>query len=210
MSETIWGDTLEWFSNRLAGSEPAPAGVATAAVTARFGLGLLIKVLEVSGNRKDFAGERRKLATLIESARRESAVQTQAAEEDVRAFRRYLETLRLPKETDEQRTERRLAIDGATKKAIEIPMSAARSAVSGLDLCVEATEMAHAVVAADLGCAAVLLCGAVRAILLGVDSNVRQLRSDDPHYCTRVMVERRDLETRALQQADATLRSLRF
>jgi len=205
---SIWPGTLESFCDSVAAVQPMPASVTAAAVTARIGLGLLIKALEISGKRGDFSGEHRRLAALIEGARRESVRQTQAADDDVVAYQRYMDCLRLPKVTSEQRDQRKLAVDAAARKTIDVPMSAARSAVAGLELCAEATAMVNVRVSAELGGAACLLAGAVRAMLLCVDSNARHLRSD-PHYHTRLTVERQDLENRALQLTNATLRPLR-
>jgi formiminotetrahydrofolate cyclodeaminase len=74
-------------------------------------------------------------------------------------------------------------------------MNAARAAMGGLDLCAEAAGVVRGPLAADLGAAAALLCAAVRAILLCVDSNVGQFESE----------ERRELERQALARQEAVV-----
>jgi formiminotetrahydrofolate cyclodeaminase len=183
MNASIWPATLASFCDEVAGTNPAPAAVAASAVTASLGLGLLIKVLEITGRRKSFAGDAQKLRALIDAARRESVQLRNAADEDIAAVRQYVGS-RNPADA---------------RNAIEVPLGAARAAVAGLDLCAEATDafqgLTQGLLAADLGAATLLLSAAVRAILLSVDSNLRQLHSEDP-YLTAVLLERRELEIR--------------
>jgi formiminotetrahydrofolate cyclodeaminase len=161
MSGSIWDGTLASFRDQVGSGQPMPAGVSVAAVTASFGLGLLIKVLTISHQRSD----------LVEAARRESDRLARAAEEDIIAFNRR-------------------------EKAgmIEVPMNAARAAAAGLDLCAEVADVIRGHIAADLGVAAILLSGAVRAMLLCVDFNKAPASP-----------ERTELEQRAMRQAETVL-----
>jgi formiminotetrahydrofolate cyclodeaminase len=182
MNASIWPATLRTFCDEVAGTNPAPAAVAVSAVAANLGLGLLIKVLEITGRRKSFAGDSQKLRDLIDKARRESEQLRSLADEDIAAVRQYVGS-RNPADA---------------RNAIEVPLRAARAAVSGLDLCAEAAMvqgLTQGLLAADLGAATLLLSAAVRAILLSVVSNLRQLPPEDP-YSAEVMIEQRDLEIR--------------
>jgi len=188
-STSIWSTTLESFCEEVAGSNPAPAAVAASAVAANLGLGLLIKVLEITGRRKSFTGDSQKLRALVDAARRESLQLRSAADADVAAVRRYLSS----------------RDSAAVRDAIEVPMRAARAALAGLDLCGEAAGIIHGLPAADLGAAVLLLSAAVRAILLSVDFNLPQLRSEE-QYCEGIATERLALGERALHQAAGVLR----
>ncbi len=169
---------------RLQEPGSAPAAVAVSAVAANLGLGLLIKVLEITGRRKSFTGDSQQLRALIEAARRESERLRSLADEDIAAVRQFVGSEN----------------PAAARNAIEVPMRAARAAVAGLDLCVEAAGtvrgLTQGLLAADLGAAEILLSAAVRAILLSVDFNLRQLPTEDPHRA-EIMIEQRELEVRA-------------
>jgi formiminotetrahydrofolate cyclodeaminase len=167
MEDSLWTTTLEAFREKASGTDPVPASVAIAAVTASLALALLAKVLAITGRRKNFQGDRQRLHVLLEAALTESSRLAQLADADVQAFKQYMECARQGKE-----------LTVAVCKAIKVPMDAARSAVRGLNLCVESLSMAKGLTAADIGAAAALLSGAVRAILLSVDINIRELSSD--------------------------------
>jgi formiminotetrahydrofolate cyclodeaminase len=77
--------------------------------------------------------------------------------------------------------ERELAMEAAMREAIRVPMDSARSAVRGLNICREASSIGVAgLTAADLGAAAALLSGAIDAMLLSVESNLREIPGDNP------------------------------
>ncbi|MGA2879265.1 MAG: cyclodeaminase/cyclohydrolase family protein [Bryobacteraceae bacterium] len=177
MSETIWSNTLKQFRDRVAGLEPVPAGVTAAAVSATFGLGLLTKVLAIASKRKDFAGDRELVRTLLDEGHAQSQIVSRLADEDIAAFHEYLDCLR-----------RKQPTSASTRKAIAVPLNIARAAASGLGLCHQAKDLIHAFVAPDLGTAAALLSAAVRSTLLTVEFNLQQLPEDDP-YRVEVMAE---------------------
>ena len=181
MSDSIWTSALATFRDRMASLDPVPAGVSAAAVSATFGLGLLIKVLEIASKRKDFSGDRALVAELIHAARNKSQTLAHLADEDIAAFRQYLDCLREKK-----------PMDGAIRKAIEVPLGVARTAEQGLPLCEKARSLIHAFVAADLGAAVALLTGAIRASLGSVEFNLQQLPEADP-YRVEVTAEVRRL-----------------
>jgi formiminotetrahydrofolate cyclodeaminase len=158
--------TIEEFRNRVASTEPTPAGVSVSAVSASLGFSLVEKALRIAGQRKDFAGDRQKLDFLIEAAQNASSHLARWADEDAWAFHQDLAAKRLQDAA---------AIDVALRRAIQVPLQIAREAVSGLDLCGIASGFIHQAVAADLGTAAILFAGAARAILLSVDSNLAQI-----------------------------------
>lgn len=184
-----------------------PAGVSASAVSASFAFGLAAKVLEVSGRRKDFTGDRSRITALLATAQTESQRMVRFAEDDIAAFHAYIAAVRLPHATAGEQEERARAIASAVRAAIDLPLGAARAAAAGIALCVDAAGMAHAGVAADLGAAAALLASAMRVFLLCADSNVQQLASSSvPDEAAAS--GRREWETKAFQQAESVLQQM--
>jgi formiminotetrahydrofolate cyclodeaminase len=137
--------SVDGFCEDLAAPRPAPAGVAAAAVTARLGLSLLMKVLAITG--RDTA-----------RARQLSAELARIADDDIAAVRAYMAA----------RGDSRKALAPAT---IDIPLRASRAATAGLDLCAE-TVVERKPLAADLRAAATLLRAAHEAIIFCVEANL--------------------------------------
>ena len=180
MADSIWKSTLDEFRDQLASRDPVPAGVSVAAVSASLALSLLIKVVEITRRRRDFQGDPAKIEELLASARAESKKLLQYADEDVAVFAEYMASRRTPNEA------------AALRKAIEVPLQAARAAASGLKLCADSAAITPTSIAPDLGTAALLLKASVRAILLSVESNA--LRLTDPEFQDEVRREIDDLK----------------
>lgn len=145
MSQSIWNQTAETLFLDLAAPKPAPAGVTAGAVTARLGMALLIKVLEIVGKRKNFSGDRAKLRELIETAHRESQRLAEAADEDI--------------------------IADAGQRRSAVPMKAAQAAEAGVELCRQSRSVVTGAIAADLEAASLLLQGGLDAIHACIRSN---------------------------------------
>jgi formiminotetrahydrofolate cyclodeaminase len=188
---SIWTGTLSGFRDKARGAEPVPASVAISAVTASLAIALLAKVLAISGKRKNFTGDRQRVGALLDAAREESTRLTHLSDEDIASFNQYMAFKRQGKE-----------LAAAIRKAIEVPMEAARSAVRGLGLCAEAAGIIQGLTAADTGAAGALLLGAVQAMLLSVDFNIREMRSDE-RFSEAITAESRALGLEARRHADA-------
>lgn len=196
--------TLEHFRREAAGQQPMPAGVAIAAVSGGFALGLVAKVLAIVARRNPLPEPAARLEPLAAGAQSASQRMMQLAGEDIAAFEGYLTARRLPHSTEPEREARQQGIDAAVQRAIDLPLAAAQEAAAGVQLCGEVSDFAPLALIADLGVAAALLAGALRGFLLCAQSNVDQLAPDAASYRERLATETKRHE-RALRQAEAVL-----
>jgi formiminotetrahydrofolate cyclodeaminase len=154
MSQSIWSSSLASFSDAVAATRPAPAGVSAASVAAELGMSLMIKAMSITGGHDE----------LVNAARRESARLRGAADDDIGAVLAFIGVH-----------------DAAAKKqAIDAPMRAARAAVAGLELCVRASSAVKKTLAVDQAAAESLIAGALRAILMCVNANLHGHENDYP------------------------------
>jgi methenyltetrahydrofolate cyclohydrolase len=181
--------TLEHFRRDAAGQHPMPAGVAIAAVSAGFALGLAAKVLGVSGRRNPLPAEASTLEPLAAAAQAASQRMLQLAGDDVAAFGAYLTARRLPHSTESESQARRQAIDAAVRRTVDVPLAAAHETAAGLQLCGELSAFTPPALVADLGVIATLLASALRGFLLCAESNVRNLAPSTASLHERVATE---------------------
>jgi formiminotetrahydrofolate cyclodeaminase len=177
MPDSIWKSTLQEFRDQLASRDPVPAGVSTAAVSASLALGLLTKVLEITRTRRDFQGDPQKIEELLVTVRTASNKLSEYANEDVVVYAEYMASRRSPDEA------------AALRKAIEVPLGAARAAATGLRLCAAVAGMVPSSIAPDLGTAALLLGASVQAMLLSVTANALHLSDTQSQDQVRREVE---------------------
>jgi formiminotetrahydrofolate cyclodeaminase len=204
----VSASTLGQFRDAIADQQPTPAGVAVAAASAAFALGLLVKVLTVSGRRREPGASLAGLQSLAATAQAASQRMLQLASDDVAAFEAYLTARRMPHGTDSERQAREQSTGTAVRRAIDVPLAAAQEAAAGLALCGEMSAVTPPALAADLGVAAALLAGALRGFLLCAQSNVRQLAPDAAPYRERLATDTKRHE-QALRHAEAVLGSIR-
>jgi formiminotetrahydrofolate cyclodeaminase len=68
MNASLWDTPLGAVTDDVAGAQPAPAGVAAAAIAATLGVSLLIKTLEISGQRPDLRSAAHQIAVELRAA----------------------------------------------------------------------------------------------------------------------------------------------
>jgi formiminotetrahydrofolate cyclodeaminase len=171
-------------------TEAHPTGiVSAAAASAALALRVLHGVLEIAA-RKHTAEA---IAELIDSATREAENLARLAEQDGEVYAAYVQA----------RRERSANVQAALQRAIESPLAAARSAAAGIDLCRNALPFFEGAIAADVGGAAVLLAGAVRALLCCVEANLGAI--EDKAFARSIEEEARALQQRAISKGQTLL-----
>ena len=187
--------TARWltFARRSGGTEPVPAGVAISAVTASLALALSGEGAPNHGREKSFAGDPQEIETLYEAARRASTELTHKADEDVRAFNRYLECMREPENPGREQ-----AMTAAMEEATRVPLDAARLTIGGLGLCLShsAGLCEQGMTASDLGMARSVLSGAARAMLLSVESNLQAPPVRNEPFHNEISAELQELKNK--------------
>src|SRR5262245_13480176 len=206
MSDTLWTQTLSVFRDATASTEPTPGGGSVSMVSASFGLGLVIMALEITAKKPE-PGSEAKLAELLSEARSLLTKLTQHADEDIAVFQAYMAALKLPKQTDAEKSARKAAMDIALTSATKAPLEAAQTCVQGLALAERAAHVSSVRVISDVGAGAALLGGAVSAVLLNVDINLPGIKQ--PDLATNWATERVALEESARELGGDVLEQVR-
>jgi formiminotetrahydrofolate cyclodeaminase len=115
------------FLDRVAGKEPTPGGGSAAALVGALAAALAEMVAGMSKTRTGAADERQRLDVARLRAHGAGARLRRLVEEDSAAFDEVMGAYKLPKETDAQQDERRLAIDRALRRATDVPLATAEA-----------------------------------------------------------------------------------
>ncbi len=176
MTESLWDSTAEELLGRASSREPTPGGGAIAAVTAAFGVGLVLMAIEVTISSAQASDE--PPARLADGRRRAVALQADivaAADRDVAVFDALMTGYRMPRESDDEQDSRRRAIDDATMTATHAPLELAESAVSAMALSEEIEPWVKPTIVSDIQAGRDLLRGAALAALRTADINLAVL-----------------------------------
>ncbi len=171
----------------VAAETPAPGGGSVSALAGALGAALAAMVCRLTAARGApamTAGEAAVLTAELDDLRGRLLA---GFDIDQEAYEGILHALRLPKETEEERTQRREAVAAATRHATLVPLENARLCVRVLEVCgaVVASGLPQAVTDAGVG-AAVAFAG-VRGALYNALVNLGGL--DDPGFAATVRAE---------------------
>ena len=200
----IWNATLSEFRERTASHEPTPGGGSVAAVSATFGLALVIMALEITSKKTVATEDQQQLANVITTARSRLQNLSQHANEDILAFQGYIQALSLPKVTDEEKVIRKQALNQALTTATNVPLAAAREIVEAIKIAHTASELSHLQIISDVGAGAAILGGALTAVLFNVDVNLPGLK--DPTIKETIVTERENLAREGASVVATTLK----
>jgi formiminotetrahydrofolate cyclodeaminase len=172
---TTFDSSIRQFLSTAASSSPTPGGGSVAALVAALGASMTSMVANLTQGSKFADVEHDMIAVATQMA--DTIDQAEALlEADMQSFERYMSALRLPKETDEQKTARQAALLEASIAATEVPLQLARLCLDALHLSQRIVQSANKNVISDLGIAALLLESAGQSALLTVDMNLPSLQ----------------------------------
>ena len=160
------------FLDELASDAPAPGGGSVAALTGALGAALVSMVCNLTVGRKKYAeveDEIRKVLDRSESLRVELG---RLIEEDVSAFNRVSEAMKMPRDTEEQKAVRQDAVQKALKAATEVPMQVAAACTRVIELCEPVANMGNINAVSDAGVAVLMAEAALKSAALNVMINL--------------------------------------
>lgn len=174
--DSVWAWGLTEFRDRTAAASPTPGGGSAAMVGAAIGMGLVLMALRVTQAK---AGKPDRLDPLIGSGERLMDELSHHADADIAVFEHYMEALRLPKATEEEKAIRRQALAAAGQAATEVPLNAAQSCLEALDVARQAAPLASPTIVSDVAAGALMIHAALMAVLLTVDINLKGIKDAD-------------------------------
>ena len=177
--KTPWMEmTVRDFQSALASSSPTPGGGTAAAIALGQASALTIMVCDLTLGKdkwqEGWDGANSALSTAVRAMSRAGLL----ADEDSDAFDGVMDSFKLPKETDEQKSTRRLAIRNATLIATQKPFETAQLALSLLSVLPELATSGNANAVSDVGVAGLLASAACTGALFNVDINLESLPED--------------------------------
>lgn len=152
------------FVDEVSRDSPAPGGGSVAALAGALGSALASMVANLAVGRGEMDPHYDALCTLAERSQTVKDALVRAVDEDTRAFDSVLAGMRMPQDTEEERSARAAAIEAGYRVATSVPLSTVEGCVHAIRLCHEMVALAPKEMISDVGTGALLgLAGAKAA-----------------------------------------------
>ncbi len=164
------------FLDALASKSPAPGGGGGAAMAGALAAALASMVCNLTLGKEKYAAVQDDILGLVEKTEALRHRLTRLVEADEEAYNLLSATYRLPKETDEQKKARTVAIQKALINATATPMEIAQACVEVLALCDPIAEKGNVSAVSDAGVGALLAEAGLRSAALNVQINLAAIK----------------------------------
>jgi len=173
--ERLVNMSVKNFALETASDSPAPGGGSIAALAGSLGSALGTMVANLSAAKRGWEDRVSEFSPWAEEGQKHTAKLTALVDEDTRAFDSIMAAIGLPKDTSEQKEERKKAIEKASQYATEVPFKTMQAAYDCLPLLREMAEKGNPNSLSDVGVGAICIKTAVRGAWFNVLINAKDL-----------------------------------
>ena len=170
--------TIKAFSDELASNSPAPGGGSVAALCGLLAANLESMVANLTIGKEKYKDGWDEMGKVLEAAGKLGVEFTNLMNEDTESFNIFMKALKMPKDTEEQKTARRAAMAEASKTATAVPLRTLESCVKAAALSVAAAKYGNASAVSDAGVAALLAEAAAKAAAYNVKINLPGIKDE--------------------------------
>lgn len=171
---------MQHFLDKLSSKSPEPGGGSAAALVGAEAAALVGMVCYLTLGKEKYADVHAEIEDLRAKSEAARADMQRLLQEDTEAFAAASAAYKLPKETDEQKKERAIAIQAGLKKATEVPFAIGEKALEIARLSLVAAEKGNKGAVSDAGVAVLFAEAALQAAALNVRINLVSIK--DPAY----------------------------
>ncbi|MES1226392.1 MAG: glutamate formimidoyltransferase, partial [Bacteroidota bacterium] len=188
--------TLSDFADETASESPAPGGGSISAYMGTLGASLATMVANLSSHKKGWDDRWEEFSQWAEKGEYYKSELLKLVDADTKAFNGIMQAFGLPKSTEEEKTTRNNAIQGATKFAIEIPFKVMELAYASMEVIKAMAETGNPNSVSDAGVAALYARSAVMGAFMNVRINAKDF--GDKKFVETIVSRGREIENKAL------------
>ena len=194
--EKLISMNLSDFADETASESPAPGGGSIAAYVGALGISLGTMVANLSSHKKNWDDRWEEFSNWAEKGQQYKNELLKLVDADTKAFNQIMNAFGLPKSTDEEKANRKKAIQEATRNAIEIPFAVMQNAQASMEVIKAMAETGNPASVSDAGVGA--LCA--RTAVMGAFMNVRINASgyDDKNFVNEIIARGKEIENKTV------------
>ncbi len=202
-TQGLGGLTVKAFTEEVSRDTPAPGGGSIAALCGALGAALASMVANLTQPKATGEIETELLA-IAEGCQSAKDALVLAIDEDTAAFNGYMDALRMPKGTDEEKARRSAAMQAGLKEAVAVPMATAERSLEAMKLAQRVAKVGNPASLTDALVGAAAAFAGVRGGLWNVLINLKDIKDSAFNDAMRARCGALLQEAEALMAAVAT------
>lgn len=187
---------LKAFADETASESPAPGGGSISAYVGALGVSLGTMVANLSSHKRGWDHRWEEFSDWAEKGMTYQKQLLQLVDEDTNAFNKIMDAFGLPKGSEEEKAERKAAIQEATKYATEVPFKVLETCFKSMEVMKAMAEIGNPNSVTDAGVGALCARTAVRGALLNVKINASGL--NDKAFADEIVFKGEAIAEKAL------------
>jgi formiminotetrahydrofolate cyclodeaminase len=190
VTEKLTEKPVNSFLDELASSAPAPGGGSVAALAGALGAALISMVNNLTVGKEKYASVQDDISALLKKSENLRKNLTDLLEEDVAVYTQLSQTMKMPRDTEEQKAIRAKAMERDLKAAADVPLRVAEACVSVMELCRPVADKGNVNAVSDVGVGILMAEAGLRSAALNVLINLGWIK--DAQYVSET---RKKLDT---------------
>ena len=192
------------FSELTASESPAPGGGSISAYVGALGVALGTMVANLSAHKRGWDHKWEEYSKHAEKGQELLNKLLSLVDEDTNAFDAIIQAMRLPKSSEQDQENRRIAIEKATKNAIEVPYRILKLAYSSMNILKQMANKGLSSSISDVGVGVACARTAVLGAYLNVKINCKDL--NDKKYTDKILADSKKVKDQALKKETQILK----
>ena len=190
--------TIKEFLEKTASDSPVPGGGSVAALSASLAASLTEMVAKLTIGKEGYEIVEDEMKAVVQEAGKLRLKLVQAIDTDSNAYNDVMSAIRLPGDTEAEKSQREKAIQSGLKKAILIPMSVAEDTARVMELAGKTVASGNKNAITDGAVSVMMAKTAILSALYNVKINLRTIK--DKAFIDRTSKKVEKVETKALDR----------
>ena len=167
------------FLDELASNSPAPGGGSVAALSGALGTALSSMVCNLTIGKENYDEVQDEIKDVLEKSEKLRIKLTNLIDEDTNAFNDVMNAFKMPKETEQQKDERKKAIQNGYKIAAKVPLETAKTCEEILDITMIIAKIGNKNSITDVAVSALMAQAGVKSAILNVRINLGSIKDEE-------------------------------
>ena len=183
MSNKYFDKSYREILTEACSDAPTPGGGSVAAMVACLGNGMVAMVGSLTKGKEKYADVQDETVALLDRTQDIMVCLEGLVNEDMAVFNQFMDTLRMPKASEDEKKARSEAMQKAYIAATEVPLTIAETCLEIIELAAEICSYGNKTAISDVGVGAYVAEASLHGALLSVDINLGGIK--DKEYVDR-------------------------